>query len=74
MHKFRVIGRIDINNQHVVKGKCLEGLRKIGIPEELAYKYYIEGIDELIFMDAVASLYDRNSLLKILKEITNKTI
>ena len=34
MHKFRLIGRIDINNTNVVKGKCLEGLRKIGNPEE----------------------------------------
>ena len=68
MHKFRLIGRIDINNSNVVKGKCLEGLRKIGNPEELACKYYQSGIDELVFMDAVASLYDRNSLIKILKE------
>ena len=72
MHKFRIISRIDINNQYVVKGKCLEGLRKIGLPEEFALKYYLEGIDELIFMDAVASLYDRNSLLEILKATCKK--
>ncbi len=72
MHKFRIISRIDINNQNVVKGKCLEGLRKIGIPEVFALKYYLEGIDELIFMDAVASLYDRNSLLEILKATCKK--
>ncbi len=68
MHKFRLIGRIDINNDSVVKGKCLEGLRKIGSPSEFAYNYFQEGIDELILLDAVASLYDRNSLLEILKE------
>ena len=72
MHKFRIISRIDINNQNVVKGKCLEGLRKIGQPEVFALKYYLEGIDELIFMDAVASLYDRNSLLGILKATCKK--
>jgi len=72
MRKFRLIGRIDINNENVVKGKCLEGLRKIGNPEEFASKYYQSGIDELIFMDAVASLYDRNSLIKILKETCKK--
>ena len=32
MNKVRVIARIDINNGSVVKGKCLEGLRKIGKP------------------------------------------
>ena len=68
MHKFRLIGRIDINNESVVKGKCLEGLRKIGSPSEFAYKYFQDGIDELILLDAVASLYDRNSLIEILKE------
>ena len=68
MHKFRLIGRIDINNESVVKGKCLEGLRKIGSPSEFAYNYFKDGIDELILLDAVASLYDRNSLIDILKE------
>lgn len=72
MHKFRLIGRIDINNEYVVKGKCLEGLRKIGNPENFSYQYYIDGIDELIFIDAVASLYDRNSLVKILRETCKK--
>lgn len=72
MQKLRVIGRIDINNKNVVKGKCLEGLRKLGAPAEYAYKYYQEGIDELVFMDAVASLYDRNSLIEVLKETCKK--
>jgi len=47
MHKFRLIGRIDINNESVVKGKCLEGLRKIGSPSEFSLRYFNEGIDEL---------------------------
>ena len=72
MHKFRIIGRIDINNENVVKGKCLEGLRKIGDPAEFAYKYYLDGVDELVFIDAVASLYDRNSLINILRETCKK--
>lgn len=72
MHKFRLIGRIDINNESVVKGKCLEGLRKIGSPSEFSLRYFNEGIDELILLDAVASLYDRNSLIEILKETCKK--
>jgi cyclase len=32
MNKIRIIARLDINNEYVVKGKCLEGLRKIGKP------------------------------------------
>ena len=64
----RIIARLDINNDFVVKGKFLEGLRKVGKPNELALKYYDQGIDEIIFLDAVASLYDRNSLLNILSK------
>jgi cyclase len=73
MNKIRIIARIDINNDSVVKGKCLEGLRKIGKPNEMSKKYYEEGIDEIIFLDAVASLYDRNSLVDILKQATKET-
>ena len=73
MNKIRVIARIDINNDSVVKGKCLEGLRKIGKPNKMSKKYYEEGIDEIIFLDAVASLYDRNSLIKILRQATKET-
>jgi imidazole glycerol-phosphate synthase subunit HisF len=68
MKKIRVIARIDINNESVVKGRCLEGLRKIGNPEEMSNRYYKNGIDEIIFLDAVASLYDRNSLISILRK------
>ena len=73
MHKIRIIARLDINNDNVVKGKCLEGLRKVGAPNEMCAKYYNEGIDEIILLDAVASLYERNSLIDILREATKET-
>ena len=73
MNKVRVIARIDINNNSVVKGRCLEGLRKIGQPNKMAKKYYQDGVDEIIFLDAVASLYDRNSLIDILRQATRET-
>jgi imidazole glycerol-phosphate synthase subunit HisF len=68
MNKIRLIARLDINNEYVVKGMCLEGLRKVGKPNDLALKYYLSGIDEIIFLDAVASLYERNSLISILRK------
>ena len=73
MNKIRVIARIDINNEYTVKGRCLEGLKKIGRPNEMSKKYYEGGIDEIVFLDAVASLYDRNSLIEILKQATKET-
>lgn len=68
MKKLRVIARLDIKNEFVIKGIHLEGLRKIGNPNELAMNYYQQGVDEIIFMDAVAAYYDRNSLSDIIKK------
>lgn len=70
MNKKRLIARIDVKNEFVIKGIHLEGLRKIGNPNVIAKKYYEDGIDEIIFMDAVAAYYDRNSLSNIIKEAT----
>lgn len=66
--KSRIIARLDIKNNHVIKGIHLEGLRKVGDPNELARKYYDEGADEIILMDAVAAYYDRNNLSEIVKQ------
>lgn len=68
MKKLRLIARIDVKNEFVIKGIHLEGLRKIGNPNALAKKYYEEGIDEIIFMDAVASLYERNNLFHVIEQ------
>ncbi|MEM8686368.1 MAG: imidazole glycerol phosphate synthase cyclase subunit [Pseudomonadota bacterium] len=63
----RVIARLDVKNEWVIKGIQMEGLRKVGDPIELARAYYEAGVHEIIFMDAVASLYDRNSLFHIIE-------
>lgn len=63
----RIIPRLDIKGPNLVKGIHLEGLRVLGKPEFFARKYYEEGADELLFMDVVASLYGRNSLLEIIR-------
>jgi cyclase len=66
----RIISRLDIKNEFVIKGINLEGLRKIGNPVELARQYYLDGIDEIILIDAVASLYGRNNLFEVVKKTT----
>lgn len=65
----RIIPRLDIKGPNLVKGIHLEGLRVLGRPEDFARFYYENGADELIYMDVVASLYNRNSL----HDIINKT-
>lgn len=64
----RVIARLDIKSPNLVKGIHLEGLRKLGNPHDYAVEYYKQGVDEIIYMDIVASLYERNSLLSLIEE------
>jgi cyclase len=63
----RIIARLDIKGPNLVKGVHLEGLRVLGKPELFARHYYETGADELLYIDAVASLYGRNSLLNIVE-------
>ena len=66
--KIRMIARLDIKDENLVKGIQFEGLRKIGNPNQYAKKYYREGIDEILYVDIVASLYNRNSLASIIQQ------
>ncbi len=66
MSNVRLIARLDIKAPYLIKGVNLEGVRKVGDPREFARRYYDEGIDEIIYMDAVASLYQRNTLEDLL--------
>lgn len=69
MKKVRLIARLDIKGANLIKGIHLEGLRVIGSPNEYALRYYQQGIDELIYMDVVASLYGRNNLGDIVQAV-----
>jgi imidazole glycerol-phosphate synthase subunit HisF len=64
----RVIPRLDVKGENLVKGIHLEGLRVLGDPSYFARHYAETGADELLFMDAVASLYGRNSLLGVVEK------
>lgn len=67
MRNIRLIARLDIKGPNLIKGIHLEGLRVMGSPNEHALRYYLQGADELIYMDCVASLYGRNHLGDIVK-------
>lgn len=68
MRNIRLIARLDIKGPNLIKGIHLEGLRVIGSPNEYAMRYYLQGVDELIYMDCVASLYGRNHLGDIVRD------
>ena len=68
----RLIARLDIKSDKLIKGINFEGLRIIGNPYEFANKYYEDGIDEILYIDTVATLYGRNNLNHILNETSEK--
>ena len=68
---FRIIPRLEIKNENLIKGKKMEGLKIIGNPIEYIKNYYDEGADEILICDIVASLYGRKFDFNFLKKISN---
>ena len=73
MLKSRLIARLDIKGPNLIKSICFEGLRVIGKPHEFAKKYYQQGADEIIYVDTVATLYERVGIHSLLKETVKDT-
>lgn len=63
---------MDIKGPNVVKGIYTEGLRIVGNPRDLARRYYLEGADEILYLDIVASLYQRNLDFGLLKSVADE--
>ncbi len=68
----RLIARLDIKGSRLIKGLRFEGLRVLGDPCEAALRYSAAGADELLYLDAVASLYGRNSLSDLLRRTSRQ--
>ena len=69
----RIIARLDVKAPNLVKGIRLEGFRVLGQPAEFAARYDADGIDELLYVDVVASLYGRNGLTELIEATANLT-
>jgi cyclase len=64
----RIIARLDVKPPCVVKPVHFDGLRKIGTPQDLARRYFAQGADEILYMDIVASLYEREILIDPIRD------
>ena len=64
---YRVIARLDVKGENLIKGVQFEGLRVIGNPREFARRYAADGADEILYFDSVASLYGRNQLTRLIE-------
>jgi cyclase len=63
----RIIACLDVANNRVVKGVNFENLKDAGDPVELARKYFLDGADELTFLDVNASREDRSTVLDLVR-------
>lgn len=68
--KFRIIARLDVRNEYLISRVRFEGVRKVGYPVEFAESYDAQAADEIFYLDAVASLYGRNSLSDLVRRGT----
>lgn len=72
MIKRRLIARLDVKAPRLIKGVHLEGLRVVGDPNEYAVRYAEQGIDEILYIDCVASLYGRNGLADVVSRTVDE--
>jgi imidazole glycerol-phosphate synthase subunit HisF len=65
----RIIACLDVRDGQVVKGVKFEGLRSAGDPAELAARYNVEGIDEVVILDVTATLETRRALARTIADV-----
>ena len=68
----RIIACLDVRNGQVVKGINFEGLRSAGDPAELARRYNVEGIDELVILDITATIEARRALADTIRAVARE--
>ncbi len=68
----RIIPCLDVAGGRVVKGVNFENLVDAGDPVDLAYRYYLEGADEITFLDVNASKEGRGAVLDLVRRTAEK--
>lgn len=67
MPAIRVIPCLDVADGRVVKGVRFENLKDSGDPIELAKRYYLDGADEVTFLDVAATNENRGTTLDMVQ-------
>ena len=68
----RIIACLDVRDGSVVKGVKFEGLQRAGDPAELAARYNVEGIDEVVILDVTATLESRRALARTISDVARR--
>jgi imidazole glycerol-phosphate synthase subunit HisF len=68
----RIIACMDVRDGQVVKGVQFQQLRHAGDPAELAQRYNVEGIDEVVVLDITATLGSRQALARTISAVAHR--
>jgi cyclase len=68
----RIIACMDVRDGQVVKGVQFQRLRHAGDPAELARRYNVEGIDEIVVLDVTATLESRRALAHTISAVAHE--
>jgi cyclase len=68
----RIIACLDVRDGQVVKGVQFQQLRHAGDPGELARRYNVEGIDEVVVLDITATLESRQALARTINAVARE--
>ena len=68
----RIIACMDVRDGQVVKGVQFQQLRHAGDPAELARRYNVEGIDEVVVLDITATLETRQALARTIHAVAHE--
>jgi len=68
----RIIPCLDVTQGRVVKGTSFTHLQDAGDPVELADFYYKEGADELVFLDIGATPEERDIMVDIVEQVSER--
>lgn len=66
----RIIACLDVRDGSVVKGVNFEGLRRAGDPADLARRYNVEGIDEVVILDVTATIEGRRAIAATIRAVS----
>lgn len=68
----RIIPCLDVDKGRVVKGTNFVDIKDAGDPVELAERYYLQGADELCYLDITASHEARKATYEIIEKTAKK--
>tara|TARA_Y100000590_G_scaffold457061_2_gene608885 strand:- start:10946 stop:11689 length:744 start_codon:yes stop_codon:yes gene_type:complete len=68
----RIISRLDIKTDILIKSIQFDGVRKIGNPEEYADKYFKKGVDEVFLINNTGTLYNTKLSRSVVQNVRSK--